>query len=115
MRRVRLTWNRDEELDGVPVAVEGELCLGHGAEGREGPGDHSVSSVSVHSDRAARLAVLYHVLDQVPRLGLGHLRGLQRDADDDPVACPQPESVAAHVESRDADEGEAEFACTCKE
>lgn len=88
------------------------MCLGHRAEGSEGAGDHSVFRVSVDSDGSAGLAVLYHVLYQVPGLGLGHLRGLQGHADDDSVPRAEPQPVAADVEGGDPDEGEAELAGT---
>ena len=91
------------------MAVERELGLRHRAEGCEGAGDHSVSRVSVDPDRSPGLAVLYHVLYQVARLGLGQLGGLQGDADDDAVAGAEPQAVAAHVEGRDPHKGEAEL------
>ena len=91
------------------MAVEGELGLGHRAEGSEGAGDHSVSRVSVDSHRSAGLAVLYHVLYEVARLGLGQLRGLKGDADDDSVAGAKPQAVTAHVQGSDPHEGEAEL------
>ena len=97
------------------MAVEGQLGLGHRAEGSEGAGDHSVSRVSVDSHRSSGLTVLYHVLYEVAGLGLGHLRGLQGDADDDPVARPQPESAAAHMQGGDPHEGEAQLAGTWRE
>lgn len=60
IRRVRqgspVTWDGAEELDGVPVAVETELGVSHGAEGDEGPGRHFVAVlVAIDTDGAAGL------------------------------------------------------------
>ena len=49
--------------------------LAHGAVGCEGGGNDAVPGVRVHGDRAAR-GRGHHVLDQVPRGGLHHVRGL---------------------------------------
>ncbi len=45
------TWNSREEFDGVPVSVEAELRLRHGAVRYERPGCHTVvTRVTVNSD-----------------------------------------------------------------
>lgn len=48
-----LTWHRDEELDGIPVAMEAELCLRHGAVGDEAAGCPVAAVVAIHMDDAA--------------------------------------------------------------
>ena len=107
------TWDGHKELDGVPVAVEGELCLGHGAVGDEAARHHLVLGVGVHPDRAAR-PVVQHVGDEVAGGRLGQVGGGQRHRDDDAVAGAQPQAVAGDKEGRDADEGEAELAGACR-
>ena len=50
------TWNSHEELDSIPMAVEGQLSLGHGTIGCEGARRHLVSAIGVHPNDTPRLA-----------------------------------------------------------
>ena len=110
-----LTWHGDKELHRVPVAVETELRLRHGAVGDEAAGDDAILHVRVDPDRSPRLAVLYHVLYQVSAGRLDHVRSVERDADDDPVAGAEPEPGAADQQSSDPHEGEAQLARACSQ
>lgn len=49
-----LTWNRHKELDGISVAMEAQLCLGHGTVGDEAPIVLLRAVVSIHMDHAPR-------------------------------------------------------------
>lgn len=64
---VGLTWHRDKELDGVAMAMEAELSLGHGAVGDEATAVLVRAVVSVH-------------VDDPPTGGRGHLVGWGGDS-----------------------------------
>ena len=73
------------------MSMEGELCLRHGTERNESAGNDTVLVVGVNSNRSTRLlACLDHVLDQVARGGLDHVRGLKGNTNDDTIACAKP-------------------------
>lgn len=40
-----ITWDGGEEFDSIPMTVETELSVSHGAVGHEGPGRHFVAAV----------------------------------------------------------------------
>lgn len=45
-----LTRHRDKELDSITVAMEAELCLGHGAVGDEAAGRFITVVITIHMD-----------------------------------------------------------------
>ena len=52
-----LTWHRDKELDSIPVSMEAELGLGHGAVRNDAAWRHRVRLVvTVHTNHATRPA-----------------------------------------------------------
>ena len=104
--------HRHKELDSVPVAVEGELGLGHAAVGDEAARGDASLPVAVHPHRTAGLAVLDAVRYEVAGGGLGHVGRGEGHADDDTVAGAEPEAGAGHQEGGDPDKGEAELAST---
>ena len=71
-----LTRHGHEELDGVPVAVEGELGLGHGAVGGEGAWDHPVLLVRVHPYRAPGLLATKTGLEYTCTFFITHLASI---------------------------------------
>ena len=102
--------HRHEELDRVPVAVEGELCLGHAAVGDEAARGDAALPVAVDPHRTARLAVLDAVRYEVAGRGLWHVGRGEGHADDDTVTGAEPEAGAGHQQGGDPDKGEAELA-----
>ena len=51
-----VTWHGAEELHGIPVAMETELGMSHGAVGDEGRGRHFVAVlIAIDTDDAAGL------------------------------------------------------------
>lgn len=53
-----LTRHRDEELDSIPVAMETELCLSHGAVGNKTADRFVTVVITVHMDDPTRAAAL---------------------------------------------------------
>ena len=116
------TWNRDKELDGVPVTVEGELRLRHGAVGDKAFGRQLIFAIRIDPHGSTRHhpgLLLQRVLDGgafLHRRGVGRGDGgrvVQGHGDDYPVPGAHPKTEVRHQQGCDPDKGKAQLASTC--
>lgn len=90
----------DKKLDRIPVPMETQLRVRHGAVGHVAPGDGGDPHPGPREALRAR-----------HDRGAAAVRLRERNGDDDAVSCADPEPVGRYQESGDADEGETELAC----